>query len=170
MEGHILPLSLQMYGCRVVQKVSIFSWLTRMLSLTPSFQGGGVCLTGSASCLREGARYSRPQMCQRCQRKPCKWPSFYTLNIFRLKWRTGHSKINRTRVTWPPWICGIIPWQCLRFVHTSIWVPCSSEVLWAPARRPDASSAGWASQVYHQLDARSVWRECLRTEMTSVYS
>ena len=46
MDGHILPLSLQMYGCRVVQKVDIFPTPLKWFHLNaPLTLGGRVYIT-----------------------------------------------------------------------------------------------------------------------------
>ena len=50
LEGHVLQLSLQMYGCRVVQKVSASAvGVDRDGQLTPFVAGARACLARSAS-------------------------------------------------------------------------------------------------------------------------
>ena len=68
MRNHILTLSLQMYGCRVVQKVIVeFN-----LSFTKSdLSGPGTYPYRPASAARERTRTPRAEMRQRSKRQPC---------------------------------------------------------------------------------------------------
>ena len=68
MEGQILALSLQMYGCRVVQKVSIHS--DKVPFDTPS-TGIRVRLSSAASQADQGARGERAEVRQGPKWKPC---------------------------------------------------------------------------------------------------
>lgn len=71
MEGHILPLSLQMYGCRVVQKVSVNYPFD--LHVLTCLVGCRICSSGAADQLCPGARESGPTVCQGCERQSCEW-------------------------------------------------------------------------------------------------
>lgn len=70
MEGHILPLSLQMYGCRVVQKVCIH--VCSLVVSNSNLIGGRIYPSRSAGVIRQGTWSACTKMRKGCERQPCK--------------------------------------------------------------------------------------------------
>lgn len=168
LEGNVLALSLQMYGCRVVQKVSPTSCIIQGDRLTDvGMLGARICVGRPASEDGQGIGWTCPPMRPRCSVQPCRPGEYLSTASLSDADERGIAARSRQRPNAPDFLHpSSLRRACLRPRDSPVRMPSPPADIRELRRDGHAGTVGGAARVHERVDPGSVReRECIFNPM-----